>query len=78
MYNDLDIKCTFFDKCNKVTKLIDLARHEELCQKPVCWNFNNCEGYEVPGFSDKIPACSTVCVLMKAIVDSGNDQKKIY
>jgi hypothetical protein len=51
MYNDLDIKCNFYEKCKKIVKLLDLARHEELCQKPTCWNYGICESYENPAFS---------------------------
>lgn len=57
---------------------MDLARHEEMCQKPVCWNFNNCEGYENPTFSEKVSACSPACVLLKVIVEANGDQKKMY
>ena len=32
----------------------------------------------MPTFSEKIAACSPACLLLKAVIDSGNDQKKIY
>jgi hypothetical protein len=42
LYNDLDIKCTYYDKCNKIVKLIDLDQHEKVCQLPKCVNYAIC------------------------------------
>ena len=41
MHNNLDIKCSN-PKCNKILKLIDIDKHEEVCLKVKCWNFDNC------------------------------------
>jgi len=45
IYNDLDIKCQYYDKCGKVVKLVDLEAHERVCQLPKCANFDICESY---------------------------------
>ena len=42
IYNDLDIKCKFFNKWNQIVKLCDLDKHEQLCQLPKCFNFEQC------------------------------------
>lgn len=77
MYNDLDIRCVF-EKCKKVVKLIDLSRHEAMCQRAKCWNFDNCEGTESVPNPEAFPCCSPICSLLRGIVNCGGDQKKIY
>jgi len=77
MYNDLDIRCSF-ENCKKVVKLLDLAKHETVCQRAKCWNFDNCEGNDEPVRSEGFPCCSPTCALLKAVVGCGNDQKKLY
>jgi hypothetical protein len=42
MYNDLDIKCAHYDKCNQTVKLVDLEKHEKICQLAKCPNFELC------------------------------------
>lgn len=77
MYNDLDIRCSF-EKCKKIVKLIDLAKHEANCQRAKCWNYDNCEGNESIPNPEAFPCCSQVCALLKSIVSCGGDQKRIY
>lgn len=31
IYNDLDIKCSYFDICKKTLKMYDLNEHEKKC-----------------------------------------------
>lgn len=45
MYNDLDVKCKYYDQCKQVVKLVDLEQHEKICQLPKCGNFELCGNY---------------------------------
>ena len=44
-YNDLKIKCMYFDDCKKICSLGDLSDHEAKCKLPKCKNFKICENY---------------------------------
>jgi hypothetical protein len=42
IYNNIEIKCRFFDKCNRKVLMTDLELHEKNCQKPKCKNYDVC------------------------------------
>lgn len=42
IYNDLDIRCKYYDQCKTVLKIADLEDHEKVCQIPKCENFEIC------------------------------------
>lgn len=77
MYNDLDIRCVF-ENCKKVVKLLDLAKHESICQRPKCWNFDLCEGNDLGNKTEDFPCCSVPCALLKPMMDASGNQKKMY
>lgn len=45
MYNELDVKCAHYDKCNQIVKLVDLEQHEKICQLPKCDNHEICGNF---------------------------------
>jgi len=77
MYNDLDIRCGF-ENCKKIVKLLDLAKHESVCQRPKCWNHEICEGNDEGIKAENLPCCSSSCALLKALLGVIPDQKKMY
>jgi len=42
IYNDLDIRCKYYDQCKTILKIADLEVHEKVCQLPKCENFEIC------------------------------------
>ena len=42
IYNDLDIKCVNYEKCQKVLKICDIEAHEKICSQVECKNFEIC------------------------------------
>ncbi len=42
LYRNLDIKCKF-KECEKYVKLIDLEKHENICNKKKCLNYGICK-----------------------------------
>jgi E3 ubiquitin-protein ligase NRDP1 len=74
MYNELDIKCIHFDKCNQTCKLIDLDKHEKVCQLPRCGNFDLCGNLlneRTKGNGVCSPECSLLAKLRAANGDYG-------
>jgi len=74
MYNELDVRCIHFDKCNQTIKLIDLEKHEKVCQLPRCANFDLCgnllnERTKASGVCT--PECSLIMKLKAANGDFG-------
>ena len=55
MYNDLDVKCQYYDQCKQIVKLVDLEQHEKTCQLPKCGNFELCSN-----FLKKVYFCSRI------------------
>lgn len=85
LYNDLDIKCQYYDKCKKIVKLIDLEAHEKVCQLPKCLNFSICNNnaknvrkYLLSDFQDGSKVCSDECLLLIKIQAANNDYGVIY
>ena len=39
MYMNLEIKCTYFEKCQKICTLSDIQDHERMCRIPNCKNY---------------------------------------
>jgi E3 ubiquitin-protein ligase NRDP1 len=76
MYNDLDVQCVYFDKCNQTLKLVDLDAHEKICQLPKCENFELCESF-IQNESDK-KACSPSCLLLLKLKSANGDWKLIH
>lgn len=40
------MKCRYYEKCKMVVGIEEVEEHEEFCQKPKCWNVENCGKYE--------------------------------
>lgn len=77
IYKNLDIKCSN-PKCNKVLKLIDLAKHESTCLMTKCWNFDNCEKAENKSFKTLKPCCSDLCASLLELKEKFGDNKAMY
>ena len=64
MYNNIDIRCSNFAKCNKIVKIVDLEKHELDCTTPNCVNFESCgsKASRIPSLFKK-SLCSLECEL---------------
>lgn len=67
VYKNLDIKCAN-SACNKILKLSDLEKHESMCLRPKCWNFDVCEKPVSEAIKASKPCCSPLCELLLNIV----------
>ena len=63
-YNDLLIKCKYYDDCKKICKLGDLPAHEAKCQHPKCKNYKICENYANLAQYKKEEVCDRNCLLL--------------
>lgn len=77
MYNELDIKCVHYDKCNKLLKLSDLEQHEKICQLPQCQNFELC-GNLIRDENNKSQVCSAECNLITNLKKANGDLNVMY
>jgi hypothetical protein len=46
IYKEMKMKCRYYEKCKMVVGIEEVEEHEEFCQKPKCWNVENCGKYE--------------------------------
>jgi len=76
MYNNIDIKCSNYAKCNKIVKLVDLEKHEYDCTTPNCLNFECCgsKASKIPELSKKT-LCSLECELQLNIKKAKNGKE---
>lgn len=42
LYNELNIKCKYYDDCQTILKVADLESHEKICNVPKCANYDIC------------------------------------
>lgn len=74
MYNDLDVQCVHYEKCQTIVKFCDLEKHEKTCQLPKCENFELCNNFT----QDKKRVCSTECELIFKLKAAKGDMKVMY
>lgn len=77
MYNNIDIKCSNYAKCNKIVKIVDLEKHEYECTTPNCVNFEVCgsKATRIPSLFSK-SLCSFECEL-QINIKKAKDNKEI-
>lgn len=75
MYNNLDIRCKSFAKCNKTVKLIDLEKHELDCCSEKCANYEICGKNAAIGLLQGISACSHECQAFTEIFKTNNKRE---
>jgi E3 ubiquitin-protein ligase NRDP1 len=73
MYNELDIKCQYYDKCNQTVKLIDLDKHEKVCQLPKCNNFELCGNLLINESAKANGNCAPECSLITKLKGANGD-----
>jgi E3 ubiquitin-protein ligase NRDP1 len=72
MYNELDVKCVHFDKCDTMVKLLNLEQHEKTCQLPKCENFQLCQNV-ITEENPKTNTCSPECYLIFKLKEANGD-----
>lgn len=63
VYNELEIRCKYFEKCKRVVKLYDLEGHENNCAKVRCCNYEVCKGESAANKLFRGKYCSPECFL---------------
>jgi len=77
IYNDLDVKCKFYVQCKQIVKLIDLDKHEKVCQLPKCANYDVCQNFVKPEYKTQ-GVCEPTCLLLKKIKDANSNWTIVY
>jgi|JI6StandDraft_1071083.scaffolds.fasta_scaffold03819_4 hypothetical protein len=67
VYNELDIRCCYFEKCNRTVKMCDLEGHENNCAKVKCFNYLVCEADVAANKMFRGRYCSPECYLTEFI-----------
>jgi E3 ubiquitin-protein ligase NRDP1 len=77
IYNDLDIRCKYYDQCKTVLKISDLEDHEKVCQIPKCENFEICGNRSKKEYQPHT-VCDPNCLLLSKIKQSNGDWGAVY